>query len=331
MAPAHGRPHPAVAAIRAAVRHCLADLSGDELVLAAVSGGPDSLALADALAFEQASSSWRAGAVIVDHGLQPGSAEVAERAGATCRDLGLGPVEVVRVSVEQSGTGLEAAARDARYAALTDAVDRLGAVAVLLGHTRDDQAEQVLLGLTRGSGTRSLAGMPTVRGLFRRPLLRIGRDETRSACQAEGVEWWDDPMNADPDFTRVRARQALSDLERDLGPGLTAALARSAEQLRADADLLDGLAAQARSGLGAGPAFDVADLDAIPAALRTRVWRLLLIEAGAPAGQTGAAHTDACDRLLTHWRGQGPLNLPGGLLVGRRQGQVHIAPAGLVE
>lgn len=349
---APGRPHPAVAAIRSAVRTCLAaephlffpgkeasasdrNISGAKpkvpvhspLVLAAVSGGADSLALADALRFEWDNS----GAVIVDHGLQPDSAQVAERAAATCRSIGLHPVEIVRVTVADTRTGLEAAARNVRYAALTDVADRLGAVAVLLGHTRDDQAEQVLLGLTRGSGTRSLSGMPRSRGPFRRPLLGISREETRAACAAEGVAFWDDPMNDDPAFTRVRARRALADLDRDLGPGVAAALARSADQLRADADHLDELAATARDALPASGPVRVGDLEAIPGPVRSRVWRILLTEAGAPAGQTGSTHTDACDRLISHWRGQGPLNVPGGLEVSRRQGWVHIGPVLRVE
>ena len=296
-------------------------------MLVAVSGGADSLALADALAFE-----WdNVGAVIVDHGLQPGSEAVAAQAAGTCLALGLHPVETVRVEVVDDGTGLEAAARDARYAALTDAADRLGAVAVLLGHTRDDQAEQVLLGLTRGSGSRSLSGMPRSRGPFRRPLLRISREETRAACAAESVAFWDDPMNDDASFTRVRARRALSDLDRDLGPGVAAALARSADQLRVDADHLDALAVTARQGLPPSGPIAVGDLEAIPEAVRSRVWRILLTEAGAPAGQTGSTHTDACDRLLTRWRGQGPLNVPGRLEVSRQQGWVRITAVRPVE
>ena len=338
-----------VAEIRYAVRTCLADLTASggspaQLVLAAVSGGADSLALALALAAEHPT----AGAVIVDHGLQPDSAAVADRAAATCRRLGLDPVEVVRVAVVAGGTGLEDAARVARHRAIEDAAHRHGAVAVLLGHTREDQAEQVLLGLTRGSGTRSLSGMPRSRGLIRRPLLGISRETTRAACRAEDVEFWDDPMNEDPAFTRVRARRAVADLERDLGPGIAAALARSAEQLRADADLLDELAAQASAGLPGARGWSewgdgnstashesrsipVDALAAIARPLRTRVWRSLLIEAGAPAGQLGATHTDACDRLVTDWRGQGPLHLPGDLRVSRGGGSVRIEGASPVE
>ncbi|MGA8046806.1 MAG: tRNA lysidine(34) synthetase TilS [Dermatophilaceae bacterium] len=331
-----GRPHPAVAAIRYAVRTHLGDLAermgrDDGVVLVACSGGADSLALAEAVAFECRHGAWAGGAVVVDHGLQPGSGEVAQAAAATCRRLGLDPVEVVRVAVSRGGQGLEAAAREARHQALSETAQRLGAAAVLLGHTLDDQAEQVLLGLTRGSGARSLAGMPVCRGLLERPLLGITREQTRAACSAEGLEVWDDPMNTDPEFTRVRARRAVADLERDLGPGVTAALARSADQLRADADLLDALAADARRGLGPGTDHDVSALVAIPPALRTRVWRLLLVGAGAPAGQTGAAHTDACDRLLTHWSGQGPLHLPGNLRVTRVGTRVRIERPGPVE
>jgi tRNA(Ile)-lysidine synthase len=331
-----GRPDRAVADIRHAVRSVLAELTSstgaaDGLVLVACSGGADSLALAAAVAFECRHTGWRCGAVVVDHGLQPGATRVADDAAEVCRGLGLAPVVVVRVEVRDTGQGLEAAAREARYAALTETADRLGAAAVLLGHTRDDQAEQVLLGLVRGSGTRSLAGMPAARGIFRRPLLGIPREDTRAACRAEGVPVWDDPMNEDPTFARVRARRAVADLERDLGPGVAAALARSAEQLRADADLLDRLAVAARADLGAQSPFGVDALAAIPAAVRTRVWRLLLIEAGAPPGRLGARHTDSCDRLLTRWRGQGPLHLPGDLRVDRVGAEVHITPARPVE
>jgi tRNA(Ile)-lysidine synthase len=310
-----------------AVRAALADLAPGELVLAACSGGADSLALADALAFVAADEGRRAGAVVVDHGIQPGSAGVAEAAASTVRRLGLDPVEVVRAGVAtQGGDGLEAAARRARYAALDAAADRLAAAAVLLGHTRDDQAEQVLLGLTRGSGARSLAGMPATRGRYRRPLLGTTRRQTRQACEAEGLTWWDDPMNEDVAFTRVRARRALADLERDLGPGVAAALARSAGLLRDDADHLDALAADAAQELGPGP-WPADALAGLPRAVRTRVWRRLLLDAGAPAGQLSSRHTDACDRLVTAWRGQGPVHVPGDLRVGRFDGRVTIGPA----
>ncbi|NHA69680.1 tRNA lysidine(34) synthetase TilS [Phycicoccus flavus] len=327
---AHGRPHPAVAAARSAVLAALSGTAPDDLVLAACSGGADSTALADALAFVAQAERRRAGAVVVDHGLQEGSAAVARRTGEALRALGLDPVEVVTVAVDPAGAGVEAAARAARYAALDAVADRLGARLVLLGHTRDDQAEQVLLGLARGSGARSLAGMPAARGRYRRPLLALGRDETRAACAAEDRTWWEDPMNDDPAFARVRARRALADLEADLGPGLAAALARSADLLRDDADHLEALAAEASATLGPPP-WQEADLLDLPRAVRTRVWRSALVDAGAPAGQVSARHVDACDRLLTAWHGQGAVHAPGGVRVRRSGHRVSIDTAARVE
>jgi tRNA(Ile)-lysidine synthase len=325
-----GSPDAATAAVRHAVRAAVVDLVPGDLVLVACSGGADSLALAAAAAFEATSAAWRAGAVVVDHALQPGSAQVAEQAASRLRDLGLDPVDVVTVEVTTAGDGPEAAAREARYTALDATADRHGAVAVLLGHTLDDQAEQVLLGLTRGAGARSLSGMPAARGRFRRPLLGVTRGQCRESVRAQGLAWWDDPMNDDPAFTRVRARRALADLEGDLGPGVTAALARTASLLRDDADHLDVETDAAVAALGPQP-WGAERLTGIPRAVRTRVWRRLLVAAGAPAGQVGSRHTDACDRLLTAWHGQGPVHAPGDLRVARSDGRVTIAPADRVD
>ncbi|GAA1780625.1 tRNA lysidine(34) synthetase TilS [Nostocoides veronense] len=308
-------------AVRGAVRAALDDLPDGSSVLAGVSGGADSLALAAALAWVAQRQNLRAGAVCVDHGLQAGSAQVAAAAAEVCRGLGLDPVEVVPVEVAgDSREGPEAAARRVRYQALAASADRHGAAAVLLGHTRDDQAEQVLLGLVRGSGVRSLAGIPPRRGQVRRPLLQITREQTEASCAELDLTPWRDPHNDDDAFTRVRVRRALRDLESDLGPGIRDALARTAEQVRADADLLDKQADDAARHLGAPP-WSVGKLTAYPDPIRTRLWRRLLIAAGAPAGQVSSRHTDECDRLVTAWHGQGPIHVPGGLLV-RSTGEV---------
>ncbi len=325
-----GRPDRAVDAVRSAVRTVLTECHPGELVLVACSGGADSTALADAARYEGTSVGVRVGAGVVDHGIQEGSARVADDVAARLRLLGLDPVVVVSTAVVRGGDGLEAAARTARYAALDDLAVQHGARLVLLGHTRDDQAEQVLLGLARGSGARSLAGMPAARGRYRRPLLGVTRAQTRAACAAEGLTWWEDPMNEDTAHARVRARRAVADLEGDLGPGVAAALARSARQLRADADLLDTLAVEATTALGEGP-WPARELAALPEALRTRAWRRLLVAAGAPAGQVSHRHVEACDRLVTDWRGQGPVHAPGRLRVGRTGALVSIDRAAPVE
>lgn len=325
-------PHPAVASIRWALRRALGELPPGALVLVACSGGADSLALAAAAAFEAPRAGLRAGGLTVDHRLQAGSAARASEVAATLRKLGLDPVEVEPVEVGDAG-GPEAAARDARYAALDAAAERLGAAAVLLGHTRDDQAETVLLRLGRGSGARSLAGMPATSGRYVRPLLDIDRATTRAACTAEGHVPWDDPHNADPSYARARIRQeALPALERALGGGVTAALARTAGLLRDDADALDGWADAAAQRAGLGPVresgdveLDVRVLADLPPAVRGRVVRRAALAAGSPAGVLGAVHVRAAERLVVSWRGQQRVDLPGGVAVRRRGGTLLFA------
>jgi tRNA(Ile)-lysidine synthase len=347
-------PHRAVAATRVAVRRALAQLEQVEqteqveqirhsgLVLVACSGGADSLALAAAVAFEAPRAGWSAGAVIVDHGLQEGSLAVAGRCADQCRRLGLDPVEVVTVQVASSGSGPEAHARDARYRAFEAVAQRVGAVAVLLGHTRDDQAEQVLLGLARGSGARSLSGMPARRGPYVRPLLGVARSTTVAACEAAGLTAWVDPHNSDPAYGRVRVRALLPVLEAELGRGSVAALARSADLLREDADALDDLAAQAYCELselgqlrpsqpGQRGQVDATLLLKLPRAIRTRVWRLLAIEAGCPPGALIAGHIESLDTLVTGWRGQGPIDLPGHVQGSRADGRVFVVATRRVE
>jgi len=326
-------PHPAVAATRVAVRKVLRQIEKPNpgaLVLVGCSGGADSLALAAAVAFEVPRFELSAGAVIVDHGLQEGSLAVAERAADQCRRLGLDPVEVVMVQVGSSGSGPESAARDARYAAFEETLERCRAVSVLLGHSRDDQAEQVLLGLARGSGARSLSGMPAWRGPYVRPFLGVSRATTAAACTAAGLTAWVDPQNSDLAYGRVRARGLLPALETELGPGTVAALARSADLLREDADALDALAVEARHELGRGQ-IEAAVLLRLPKAIRTRVWRLLAVEAGCSPGALISSHIDSLDTLVTRWRGQGPIDLPGHVQGSRTDGRVLVAAVRRVE
>ncbi len=345
-------PTPAVAATRVAVRAALADLAGHAgpagpagfgrektgtagspaperpLALVACSGGADSLALAAATAFEAPRAGWRAGAVVVDHGLQADSAAVAARAAQTCRALGLDPVDVAAVEVVADGTGPEAAARTARYRVLAARADELGARAVLLGHTRDDQAEQVLLGLARGSGARSLAGMAARRGRLARPLLGVGRDTTAAACRDQGLTPWADPHNDDERYARVRARRLVAALDAELGPGLAAALARSAQLLRADDEALSDAARALADGLAPRGPWDPAALTAPPAAVRGRLLRLLCARAG--TGALSHVHVEALVALARDGA-HGPVALPGGWHARRSAGRIHLRPPGRVE
>ncbi|SNU02452.1 tRNA(Ile)-lysidine synthase [Ruaniaceae bacterium KH17] len=400
-------PHPAVAAARNAV--AALGLPAGSRVVAGVSGGADSLALAAALAFVAPRQGWVARAVVVNHGLRPESAADADRAVALCRSLGL-EAEVVRVEVAAGPAGPEGEARAARLGALLaaagvtgvsnrgdEAVPHAGAPTpdrevappsevtrgentasriyrevqaresaaavgarhgearesranpegwVLLGHTLDDQAETVLLGLARGSGTRSLAGMAPVQGRILRPLLGLTRAETEAVCEALGLTPIEDPSNAldgpwrradgGPLLRSAVRHTVLPVLERELGPRITQALARTAALARADADALDELAAAAYqealvlplversrdhgadSHAEDGPAeageprevrLAVGRLLQMSAAVRTRVLNRAIIEAGGT--ELSAVHIWTVDALVTDYHGQGAADLPG--------------------
>lgn len=280
-----------------------------------LSGGADSLALTAVAAGLRPTT-----ALIVDHGLQSDSAAVAETARLQALSLGCVDARVLRVEVAPGG-GPEAAARAARYEAL--AHHRADAP-VLLAHTLDDQAETVLLGLGRGSGARSIAGMRPYDAPWGRPLLAVRRTVTHAACVELGLTAWHDPHNADPRFTRARLRgEVLPLLEEVLGGGVAEALARTATALREDTELIDRLAADALPGVADGDALDARALSALPAPVRLRVIRGWLLAGGA-IGLTDK-QIRAVDTLVTGWRGQGGVavgsTMPGQrLFAGRRDG-----------
>ncbi len=301
-----------VAAVRLAVRRAL---PADGLVLVACSGGADSMALAAAARFVGA----RVGLVTVDHGLQDGSGRRAMAVAGWAREAGFDPVEVATVSVDGLPGGPEAAARTARYAALSAAAARCDAAAVLLGHTRDDQAETVLLALARGAGPRGLSGMPQRKGVFVRPLLDVTRADTRKACAALGLVPWDDPHNVNPAFARSRVRgSALPALVAALGDGVVGNLARSARQIAADNAALDELAGAALTA-ATRPAgsLSLPELRGLADAVRTRVLHSWARRLGSPGGDLSHRHVEALDALVTAWCGQGPVHLPGGIQVAR--------------
>ena len=319
---------PAVALVRNAVDSFVErqHINEGSLILVAVSGGADSMALASATLFVSEKRAIRVAAAVIDHGLQSGSADVAERTAAILRDRGCDTVVVRRVAVGTEG-GPEAAAREARYLGLMGISNELGASMILTGHTRNDQAESVILGLVRGSGPGSVRGMAWFDGIIGRPLLDVARETTVAACAAEGIEPWDDPHNDDPTFTRVRIRNTvLPTLEAELGAGIVDALARTAELLRDDDDALDLLAAgMARSVIttDGGVSLEVATTASRPRALRTRIIRL----AAAEAFMTNLSHgqTLAIDALLVDWHGQKAIDVTGGSVV-RQDGRLLFRP-----
>jgi tRNA(Ile)-lysidine synthase len=318
--------HPSVAAVRLAVRRALADLEPGDTVVVACSGGADSLALLAATVFEGAHESWQVIGATVDHGLQEGSAEHADRVVNQMRTLGVAESVTARVRVDAPGIGPEAAAREARYAVLGQIAERFSARVVLLGHTRDDQAETVLLGLARGSGGRSLQGMRRAFEVFRRPLLDLPRSDTQTACLVEGIEFWSDPHNLEERFSRVRVRtKVLPLLEQELGPGVAATLARTADLLRADTSYLDAVAASALEAARDedGQGLSAVALEPMAEAIRSRVLRLAAVEAGVPPAELFASHVGEIDRLVTDWHGQKWVDLPGHLRALRQDGSLR--------
>ena len=318
---------PALAAVRLAVRRSLGSAG---TVLVACSGGADSLALLAATVFETRRSGVRVIGATVDHGLQPGSADHAGAVVAQMAELGVDETATIRVTVDPGPGGIEAGAREARYVALGQLAEHFGAELVLLGHTRDDQAETVLLGLARGSGGRSLAGMRPVFELdgiaVARPLLDVSRAQTEAACAAEAITWWEDPHNCDEGFARVRVRRTvLPVLEAELGPGVAAALARTGAQLRADTDFVDACAELAVGEvLDDGGGLSVPALAGLAPAIATRVVRLAAIDAGAIRSELTYEHVVA---VLEVGPGK-EIQLPGHVTAYRVGEQVRFRPTG---
>ena len=322
---------PARAAVRTAVRRSLAviaEADGErwepevgDTVLVACSGGADSLALLAATVFEGRTLALRVVGVVVDHGLQEGSAEHSARVVAQMAALGVDETATIRVTVDPGPAGIEAGAREARYAALSQLAEHFGAEMVLLGHTLDDQAETVLLGLTRGSGGRSLMGMR--RGfrreedgrrstLFLRPLLDVTRSQTEAACVADGITWWEDPHNSDPRFTRARIRHTVMPMiERELGPGVAQALARTADLLREDVTSLDERAGHLLREVHVGNGLDTSALEGLDPATKHRMLRTAAIKAGAIPSELTRDHVLAVADLVYGARDSRQIQLPG--------------------
>lgn len=314
----------AMVEIRSAVRAHLSDCSPGDIVLIACSGGADSLALAYALGKEAEKLAVAVIGVTIDHQLQANSAAQAQVVERQLASMAI-PTEIIRVSVEVTD-GMEASARRARYLALTQSASDLNAVKIFLGHTRDDQAETVLLGLARGSGTRSLSGMAPSVGKYVRPLLGITRETTMAACVEAGLTPWEDPHNQDLQYLRVRVRrEALPALERSMGPGVSAALARSASLLRDDADALDEWAARERT-LITFESMEVSYLSDLPRAVRTRLLRAGIYACGAPQGSVTSDHVASVEALISSWHGQGEVSLPAGVKARRISGRLSLLP-----
>jgi tRNA(Ile)-lysidine synthase len=220
----------------------------------------------------------------------------------------------VRAAARRWGTSIEDAGRRLRYEFLAEARLGSGASHVAVGHTRDDQAETVLMNLLRGAGTLGLGGMPVRRGAFVRPLIECGHQELVEYLVAAGVPFREDESNLDRRHLRNRVRHDVLPVLERIAPSAGEALARAAESARADAEYLDELAADqltrmAADSAGPGVTLDASALSGLPVALARRVAGLALKRA---AGGRFVGF-DQAERLLALARGsiKGPVALPG--------------------
>ncbi len=304
---------PAQGLIRLAVRNCLTtNTKAGQKLLIAVSGGADSLALAAACEFEAKKLKVKIAAAVIDHSLQKDSDKVAAQTAKTLAALGFEEVVIKKIAVGKAG-GPEAAARTARYTALETLRQKTKSHFIVLGHTSSDQAETVLLGLVRGSGSKSLSGMSEKTGVLLRPLLGIERAATEAFCKDSGIKYWSDPQNKDEKFLRVMIRKhILPFLEKQLGGSVAASLVRTSDQLREDNTYLESQADKSFKKYakvsGSGISFDAKALEKSPAAILNRIVKKALDSFGSESSRT---HVLAVSDLVLSWHGQKPLALPG--------------------
>lgn len=297
-----------------AVQKVLAKFEPGDLVLVGCSGGADSLALAWAAAVVTKRLEIQLGIIIVDHQLFAESKNVAMNVKKQCEELGIKKIIIKSVVVNNSEVGLEGAARIARYEAFEEVFVELNAKAILLGHTQDDQAETVLMRLSRGSGAKSLSGMAVESGKYLRPFLHFRKKIVQDSLKLINLEPWQDPANSNKQFLRVRVRQELMPrLIEVLGEGAISALGKTAQLLRSDNKVLDDLAQDVVTGLPdiKQNGLRVIDLEKLPDAIRTRVLKIAGLSAGVHSGPFSYEHIEAIDALVKNWHGQGSVDLPG--------------------
>ena len=293
-----------------AVNHLLKNFEPADNILVACSGGADSLALAWTSQVVAKRLGLNLICVIIDHQLIKESAQVALEAKIKCENFGIEKVVIKQIEVKENKEGLEAAARKARYEAFEQLTIEFEAKAVLLAHTQDDQAETMLMRLTRGSGAKSLSAMKEVSGKYLRPFLHIRKFELVNALEKEGITYWQDPANTDYKFLRAKVRHELMPkLIEVLGQSAIESLDKTSDLLKEDNDALDLIAQENYEKLN--KELKVENLEEYPAAIRKRIIKIAALEAGVISGPFSYEHIEAIDALVTNWRGQGNVDLPG--------------------
>jgi len=305
-----------------------------QAVVVGLSGGADSVALLDALALLAGRRGFRVVAAHLDHALRKGSAEDAAFCRSLCQRLGVPfhtAVADVSARARRERGGLEQAARRERYAFLHRVREETGAGAIAVGHTRDDQAETLLMRLLRGAGATGLGGMRPRVGDVIRPLLGVSRDEVLAYLRDRGLGWREDPTNTDLRYLRNRVRhELLPYLEARFNPALREGLARTAALLADEAVHLrgeaDGLLDRIARTEGATVVLDPSALAGAPPSVARMVVRQALRRTGGLA-RVRAVHVERILELARSEDAAGRrLPLPGGREVRYRQGELRFGP-----
>ncbi|MDH4179018.1 MAG: tRNA lysidine(34) synthetase TilS [Armatimonadota bacterium] len=310
-------------------------IAAGDLVVVALSGGPDSTALLHALVQIKGRHRFRLRVAHVHHGIREADADTDARAAAAfARKVGV-PFSQHRADVpayaESHGLSMEAAAREVRYRLLESTANRFGANRIATGHTANDQAETILLNLLRGTGPRGLAGIPPVRGRIIRPLLGVTREAVQHYCDSQQLPYRIDASNRDVAFARNRVRHELMPVLERFQPTLVSTLSRLAEIMRAEDDLLSEQADNALRGVASQRPGEVGILlslfGALPSALQRRVIRAAIAKVKGDELDIELERVDALLHLALEGRTGALVELPGGLRAERTYGEVVIAPA----
>jgi tRNA(Ile)-lysidine synthase len=301
--------------LEAARESGLVPAGGPLLVL--LSGGGDSVCLLDVAVRLGA----RPSGLHVNYGLRPGADADERFVRELCERLGVS-LAVERVPLPEAGGNLQERAREARYAL----AERHAAGDYAAAHTASDQAETVLYRLAASPGSRALHGMAARRGRLVRPLLEVTRAEVRDYLRSRGLDWREDPSNADRRFARARVRhEVLAELS-EVAPAAERTIAETARQLREEGELVERAADAALEELGGGPAVALEELRSQPAALRRLVLRRLA-ERAAGAGSRPLSRREADEILSLGRHGTKSLDLGGGLRAVAEYGTIRFTRA----
>ena len=307
---------------RNAIKRSLMHIDISDNIGVGCSGGADSSAILLGLStIYKNSNAKKVHVVIVNHQLQEITDTVSLNTAKLAESYGFN-AHIVPVAINSTEGGAESAAREARYEAFNCMIQQYDIRAFLIGHTKNDQAEQVFLGMLRGSGTRSLSGIPEIRGIFIRPFLNeLSRKDTQQVCVENEVDYWCDPHNDSLMYKRVAVRKLIQETEKSAEQNIVDSLVRTAQISAEDAEALDFYANSAIQQLDK-TGWLVKDLQQFPQAVRKRAYRIKLASLNAKSDSLSFKIVAQIDNLITDWTGQGAVSVSNRITAQRENSKI---------